>query len=66
MEKRQEISICEPIIIKDGAWIASGVIVCGGVTIGKNAVVGAGSIVTHDIPDNEMWIGQPARYHKTI
>lgn len=65
-EERQLSSPTKPVTIKDGAWIASGVIILPGVTIGKNAVVAAGSVVTKDIPDNEMWIGQPARYHKTI
>ncbi len=63
---RQEKSFNKPVVIKDGAWIASGVIILPGVTIGENAVVGAGSIVTKDIPDNEMWFGNPAKFHKKI
>ena len=50
------------IIIGDGTFIASGSIVLKGVHIGKNCVVGAGSVVTHDIPDNQIWAGNPARY----
>ena len=64
-ERRNNVSY-KPITIKDGAWIASGVIILGGVTIGKNSVVGAGSLVTKDIPDNELWFGSPARFHKKI
>ena len=50
--------------IKRHAWIGARTIICQGVTIGENAVVGAGSVVTKDIPDNEIWAGNPARYIK--
>ena len=63
---RQKNSINKPVTIKDGAWIASGVIILPGVTIGENSVIGAGSVVTHDVPDNELWFGVPARFHKKI
>lgn len=63
---RQLYSIIKPVTIKDGAWIASGVIILPGVTIGENSVIGAGSVVTKDVPDNEMWFGNPAKFHKKI
>lgn len=48
--------------IKKGASIgANATIVCG-VTIGENALVGAGAVVTKDVPDNEVWVGNPARF----
>ncbi len=50
-----------PIAIEDGAWLGGGVIVCPGVTIGENAVIGAGSIVTRDIPAGVLAVGNPAR-----
>lgn len=56
----------KPITIKNGAWIASGVIVLAGVTIGENSVIGAGSVVTKDVPDNELWMGVPARFKKKL
>lgn len=56
----------KPVVFKDGCWIASGCIIMPGVTIGENAVVGAGSLVTHNIPANEMWFGSPAKFHKKI
>jgi maltose O-acetyltransferase len=65
-ENRKMTGKHKPITIKSGAWVASGSIILGGVTIGENAVVGAGSVVTHDIPDNEMWCGNPARFLKKI
>jgi acetyltransferase-like isoleucine patch superfamily enzyme len=49
------------IYIHDGAWLGYGVIVLSGVRIGKGAVIGAGSVVTHDVPDNSIAVGAPAR-----
>ena len=65
-EQRQSSIRSAPIVIKNGAWVASGVIICAGVTIGENAVIGAGSVVTKDVPDNEFWAGQPAKFIKII
>jgi len=53
------------IIIEDGAWLGVGVIVLSGVRIGRGAVVGAGSLVTRDIPDNSIAYGVPAKVAKT-
>ena len=50
-----------PVIIEDGAWIASGVTILPGVTIGKNAVVAAGSVVTKSVAEGEVVGGIPAR-----
>ncbi|MCM1140047.1 MAG: acyltransferase [Muribaculum sp.] len=55
-----------PITIKDYAWISYGVSVLKGVTIGCGAIVGAGSVVTHDIPDFCMAAGNPAKVIKQI
>jgi acetyltransferase-like isoleucine patch superfamily enzyme len=49
------------IVIEDGAWIGVAVTIIFPVTIGKNAIVGAGSVVTHDIPDNAVAVGVPAK-----
>lgn len=49
------------IVIKKGSWIGAGTIILPGVTIGRNAVVGAGSVVTKDIPDYTLAVGSPAR-----
>jgi maltose O-acetyltransferase len=54
------------IYIKDGAWIASGVIITGPVTIGENTVIGAGSVVAKDIPDGVLAVGNPAKVVKRI
>ena len=47
-------------------WIGGNVTVCPGVTIGSNAVIGAGAVVTHDIPDNALAFGVPARVVRKI
>ena len=49
------------VLIKKNAFIGMGSMIIKPVTIGENAVVGAGSVITHDIPDNEVWAGNPAR-----
>lgn len=49
------------IVIGDEVWLGYGVVVLDGVNIGKGAVIGAGSIVTHDIPENAIAVGSPAR-----
>lgn len=50
-----------PITIGDGAWLGAGVIVLPGITIGKYAVIGAGSVVTHDVEDYTIAAGNPCR-----
>ncbi|OKH21033.1 transferase [Chroogloeocystis siderophila 5.2 s.c.1] len=49
------------IVVEDHAWLGFGVIVLDGVRIGKGAVVGAGAVVTQDIPDDAIAVGVPAR-----
>lgn len=60
------ILTCKPILIKTGAWIGANVCVLPGVTIGKYAVVGAGSVVTKNIPDYTVAVGNPARVIQTL
>jgi maltose O-acetyltransferase len=50
-----------PIVIKDYSWIATGAMVLPGITIGFGSVVGAGAVVTHDVPDLHIAVGNPAR-----
>ena len=50
--------------IKDGAWIGGGAIILPGVTIGKNSIIGAGSVVNRSIPDNCVAAGNPCRVIK--
>lgn len=54
------------ITIKDGAWLGAGCIILPGITIGENSVVGAGAVVTKDVPDNVVVVGNPARILKKV
>lgn len=59
--RRDKWEFAEPIAIQDNVWLGGGVIVCPGVMIGENTVVGAGSVVTKDLPPNVVAVGSPAR-----
>lgn len=59
--RRQGWEYGKPITIEDGVWLGSGVIVCPGVTIGENSVIGAGSVVTRDVPSGVLAVGNPCR-----
>ena len=56
----------KPVVIKSGAIVSVGCIIIAGVTIGKNSIVGAGSVVSQDIPDYCIAVGNPARVIKKI
>lgn len=64
--RRDKLESARPIVIGDNVWLGGGVIVCPGVTIGENSVVGAGAVVSRDIPANVVAVGNPARVIKTI
>jgi maltose O-acetyltransferase len=55
-----------PVKIEDNVWIGGGVIILPGVTIGKNSVIGAGSIVTKSIPENSVAYGNPCRVVRSM
>ncbi len=59
--RRQKWEAAEPITIGDNVWLGGGVIVCPGVTIGSDTVVGAGAVVTRDLPAGVLALGNPAR-----
>lgn len=50
-----------PVAIQDNVWVGGGCIILPGVTIGKNSVIGAGSVVTRSIPENSVAVGNPCR-----
>jgi maltose O-acetyltransferase len=60
-ERRRGLELAKPIAIGDDAWLGGGAIVLPGVTIGARAVVGAGSVVTRDVPADHRVAGNPAR-----
>jgi maltose O-acetyltransferase len=59
--RREKWESAKPIAIEDNVWLGGGVIVCPGVTIGVNTVVGAGAVVTRDLPAGVLAAGIPAR-----
>ena len=56
----------EKTVVKKGASIGANSTILCGVTIGENAMIGAGSVVTKDVPDGEVWFGSPARFVRKI
>jgi UDP-2-acetamido-3-amino-2,3-dideoxy-glucuronate N-acetyltransferase len=57
---------CVPTIVRHGASIGSGSTILAGITIGENAIVGAGSVVTHDVPPDMVVAGNPARVIRRV
>jgi maltose O-acetyltransferase len=64
--RRAKIEGAKPISIGNNVWLGGGVIVCPGVTIGENTVVGAGAVVVRDLPANVVAVGNPARIVRRI
>lgn len=58
---RDQGSVCAPVIIEDGVWLGSRVVVTRGVRIGAGTIVGAGAVVTKDLPPLSIAVGVPAR-----
>lgn len=57
---------CKPVQIGDNVWIGMNACILPGVTIGKNSIIGSGSVVTKDVPANEIWVGNPARFVRKL
>lgn len=51
---------CKPVIIGDNVWIGMNACILPGVKIGDNSIIGSGSVVTRNVPSNEVWAGNPA------
>src|SRR5215475_8835448 len=64
--QRRSVTIGKPIAIERNVWIAAGATIIGGVTVGENSVVAAGSVVTKDVPPNTFVGGNPARVIRSI
>lgn len=60
-DRTRPIGNTAPVVLKDNVWIGDSVIVCKGVTIGENSVIGAGAVVAGDIPANVIAAGNPAK-----
>ena len=64
--RREAMQFNFPVRIEENVWIGAGAIILPGVTIGKNSVIGAGSVVTRDIPENVVAMGVPCRVVRPI
>ena len=64
-DKYPPTQISQPPVVESHAVIGGGATLCPGVVVGFRSVVGAGANVTNDIPDEEVWVGNPARFHMT-
>ena len=64
--RRNGLQYNKPVHIEDNVWIGSGAVILAGVTIGRNAVIGAGSVVTKDIPADSLALGIPAKVIRSI
>ena len=64
--RREKWEGSQPITLGDNVWLGGGVIVLAGVTIGENSVVGAGAVVTRDLPGNVVAVGNPARVIRSL
>jgi len=65
-QRDQGIETSKPITIGNSVWIGAHATVCGGVTIGDHAVIGAGAVVLHDVPENTIVAGVPAKEIRKI
>jgi len=65
-ERRSGLEAGLPVVIGDEVWIGGGAIVCPGVSIGSRCVIGAGSVVTRDIPQDSFAAGNPCRVIRRI
>ena len=64
--RNQGLEVAKPVTIEDNVWLGGGVIILPGVRIGKNAVVGAGAVVSRNIASNTIVAGNPARVIRKI
>lgn len=66
LSRRKYVEFGHPVFIEDDCWIGGNVIILPGVRIGQGSTIGAGSIVTKDIPPFSVAVGSPCRVKKTI
>ncbi len=66
VERASGLEAGKPIVIGEDVWVGGGAIICPGVTIGNRTIIGAGSVVTKNIPDDVMAAGNPCRVIKML
>ena len=64
--RRKQAQYNLPVAIRDNVWIGAGALILPGITIGENSVIGAGSVVTKDVPANVVAVGNPCRVLREI
>lgn len=62
----EDKNFSKPVTIGNNVWVGMNACILPGVTIGNNAIIGSGSVVTKDVPENEIWAGNPARCLKKL
>jgi len=65
-QRLQGLEYTHPVVIGDNAWLCAGAIILPGVTVGANSVIGAGSVVTKDIPPNSLAVGNPCKVIRSL
>ena len=65
-DRAEPVGNSKPVVFEDNVWIGDSAIICKGVTIGKNSIIGAGAVVTKDVPPNSIFAGNPAKLVKTL
>lgn len=65
-ERATGLEFAKPIVIGEDVWVGGSAVICPGVTIGSRSIIGAGSVVTRDIPENVFAAGNPCRVIRAI
>ena len=65
-DRAEPVGNTKPIKFEDNVWIGDSAIICKGVTIGKNSIIGAGAVVTKNVPKNSVYAGNPAKLVKKL
>ena len=65
-DRAEPVGNTKPVILEDNVWIGDSAIVCKGVTIGKNSIIGAGAVVTKNVPPNSIFAGNLAKLVKSL
>ena len=61
-----DFKFSKPVKIGDNVWIGMNSCILPGVEIGNNSIIGSGSVVTKNIPENEIWVGNPAKFIRKL
>ena len=65
-DRAEPVGNTKPVVLEDNVWIGDRAIICKGVTIGENSIIGAGAVVTKNVPPNSVFAGNPAKLVKTL